>query len=75
MQKKRNRYNKTNKQKKNITTCDCVTRCCHHCDNMRIGLIDSSVNIAGTKKCIEAKLYSTDVWRVKGAEMGLDWFI
>lgn len=44
MQNKRKIYSK--KKDQNITTCDCVTCCCHHCDNMEIGLIDSSVNIA-----------------------------
>lgn len=41
MQNKRKRNNQ--KQTKKI---DCVMCCCHPCDNMEIGLTDSSVNIA-----------------------------
>lgn len=42
MQNKR----KKEKKKKHITTCDCVTCCCHQCDDIATGLIESSVNIA-----------------------------
>lgn len=57
MQNKRNRY-----KIKKLTKCDCATCCCHHCDNIDIGRIDSSVNTAErTKKCTEAKLYSKDI--------------
>lgn len=59
MQNKRDIIKK--KKKKEKTSLHAIVSLCYHlCDNMEIGLIDSSVNIA-EEQISEAKLYSKDI--------------
>lgn len=71
MQNKRNRDNqKQTKKGPNVTTCDCVTCCCHPCDNMEIGRIDHSINIAVEQRSALKPNCTAKTWRVRGGRTG-----